>query len=102
MKSFVPFLECRFNADRLLTRFEMALIVKRLWETRASTAEARAHVEFTDVPADHWALEAVQGAIDSGVLQGWEGKFNGDNQINRYQAAIILKKILAVPERRKD
>jgi hypothetical protein len=86
-----------FRGGSPVTRFEMASIVARLCRAKALAGSTKVPVNFTDVPADHWAFEAVQGAVDSGVLQGWEGKFNGEKQITRYQAAVIVKKILEVP-----
>lgn len=50
--------------------------------------------EFSDVPKTHWAYPAVQQAVNAGVMQGFGGKFHGEKFINRYQMAVIVKKIL--------
>jgi len=57
-------------------------------------ASAYAANPFSDVPRTHWAYESIQKAVDAGILQGYEGKFHGDKLVNRYQMAVIVKKIL--------
>jgi hypothetical protein len=57
-------------------------------------ASAYAANPFSDVPRTHWAYESIQKAVDNGILQGYEGKFHGDKLVNRYQMAVIVKKIL--------
>jgi len=52
--------------------------------------------EFSDLPRTHWAFSAVQRSVDAGILQGFDGKFHGEKLINRYQMAVIIKKILAI------
>lgn len=49
---------------------------------------------FSDVPRTHWAYKAIQTAVDAGVLEGYDGKFHGEKLINRYQMAVIIKRIL--------
>jgi hypothetical protein len=50
---------------------------------------------FTDVPRTHWAYDAIQSAVDAGILQGYDGKFDGKKLLNRYQMAVITAKLLA-------
>ena len=49
---------------------------------------------YTDVPRGHWAYESVKKAAESGILQGYDGKFHGNKTINRYQMALIVARIL--------
>ena len=49
---------------------------------------------FSDVPRTHWAYSAIQRAVDAGVLEGYDGKFHGEKLINRYQMAVIVKRVL--------
>jgi hypothetical protein len=49
---------------------------------------------FNDVPRTHWAYKAIQKAVAAGVLEGYDGKFHGQKLINRYQMAVIIKRIL--------
>ena len=50
--------------------------------------------KFTDVPRTHWAYDAIQSAVDAGILQGYDGKFHGKRLLNRYQMAVITAKLL--------
>jgi len=46
---------------------------------------------FSDVPADHWAADAVTELADQGVLQGYpDGTFNGERAVTRYELAVTL------------
>lgn len=49
---------------------------------------------YTDVPRGHWAYESVKKAAESGILQGYDGKFHGNKTINRYQMALIVARLL--------
>ncbi len=49
---------------------------------------------FSDVPRSHWAYGALTRAVDAGVLEGYDGKFHGEKLINRYQMAVIIKRLL--------
>ena len=49
---------------------------------------------FSDVPRSHWAYEAIQKTVDAGVLQGFDGKFEGARLLNRYQMAVVVAKLL--------
>lgn len=47
--------------------------------------------EFTDVPADHWAYEAVQSMVRHGVVDGYEdGSFQPDGLLTREQFTKLL------------
>jgi hypothetical protein len=73
------------------------------WKTYAAGAllsiaasPAFAANPFADVPRTHWAYEAIQKAVDAGVLQGFDGKFMGEKTVNRYQMAVVVKRLLEV------
>ncbi|MFC1559991.1 S-layer homology domain-containing protein [Candidatus Margulisiibacteriota bacterium] len=49
---------------------------------------------FTDVPADHWAYDAVNELVAEGLTQGYpDGTFRGRNYITRYETAVFLSKM---------
>lgn len=51
--------------------------------------------QFSDMPAGHWATEAVQQLAAKGVLVGYpDGTFRGTETLTRYQAALILQRLL--------
>jgi len=51
--------------------------------------------QFSDVPAGHWAKEAVETLAAKGILTGFpDGTFRGNEPLTRYQAALILYRFL--------
>ncbi len=61
----------------------------------ASTTFAAAN-PFSDVPADHWAYDAVAQLADDGVIEGYgDGSYRGQNEITRYEMAQMVAKAMA-------
>jgi hypothetical protein len=60
----------------------------------AIAAPTFAATPFADVPKTHWAYDAINKAVDAGILQGYDGKFHGQRLLNRYQMAVIVAKLL--------
>ncbi|MBQ5920480.1 MAG: S-layer homology domain-containing protein [Selenomonadaceae bacterium] len=62
----------------------------------ASTTFAAAN-PFADVPADHWAYDAVAQLVQDGVVNGYsaDGSFKGDQSMSRYEMAQIVAKAMA-------
>ncbi len=51
---------------------------------------------FVDVPAKHWAYDAVSKLAQAGIVDGYgDGTFRGDKNITRYEMAQIVAKALA-------
>jgi hypothetical protein len=51
--------------------------------------------QFSDVPAGHWAKEAVEALAAKGILVGFpDGTFRGNEPLTRYQAALIIYRLL--------
>ncbi len=65
----------------------------------ASTTFAAAN-PFADVPADHWAYDAVAQLVQDGVVNGYaaDGTFKGDQSMSRYEMAQIVAKAMAKSE----
>jgi hypothetical protein len=52
-------------------------------------------VELKDIPAGHWASEAIKVAANCGVVRGFpDGTFRGNEPVTRYQAAAIVARLL--------
>src|SRR5690554_2248270 len=50
---------------------------------------------FADVPANHWAYEAVNKLVAAGLISGYpDGTFKGQNQLTRYEVATMLARLL--------
>ena len=51
---------------------------------------------FADVPADHWAYDAVAQLAEDGILEGYGDKsFRGNRQITRYEMAQMVARARA-------
>ncbi|MEX2534862.1 MAG: S-layer homology domain-containing protein [Trueperaceae bacterium] len=54
---------------------------------------------LADVPDDHWAADAVERIADLGIVQGFpDGTFRGNEPFTRYQAALVVDRLLRVLE----
>ena len=60
--------------------------------TTTTAAQAPA---LTDVPAGHWAKDAVDRLVSQGIILGFpDGTFRGTQNLTRYQAAVIIARVL--------
>ena len=60
-----------------------------------ATAFAAAN-PFEDVPADHWAYDAVAQLAADGVIEGYgDGTYRGDQEITRYEMAQMVARAMA-------
>ena len=56
---------------------------------------ANVHMEFPDVPKNHWAYEYVQTLADRGLIAGYpDGEFKGGRQMTRYEFAAVIYRAL--------
>ncbi|MEJ6952067.1 S-layer homology domain-containing protein [Natronospora cellulosivora (SeqCode)] len=54
---------------------------------------------FKDVPAEHWANEAIDNLVSHGIISGYSNEiFRGDQKLSRYEMAFILHNILDMLE----
>ena len=61
----------------------------------ASTTFAASN-PFSDVPADHWAYDAVSQLAQDGVIEGYgDSTFQGNKNITRYEMAQMIAKAMA-------
>jgi len=49
---------------------------------------------FSDVPAGHWAYDAVSKLVKDGLVEGYNGRFAGDNKLTRYEMAEITANVM--------
>ncbi|MGP1367031.1 MAG: S-layer homology domain-containing protein [Schwartzia sp. (in: firmicutes)] len=53
---------------------------------------------FEDVPADHWAYDAVAQLAYDGIIEGYgDGTYRGDQALTRYEMAQMVARALASP-----
>ncbi len=51
---------------------------------------------FEDVPADHWAYDAIAQLAADGVIEGYgDGTYRGDQEITRYEMAQMVARAMA-------
>ncbi|CAN5633877.1 S-layer homology domain-containing protein [soil metagenome] len=59
--------------------------------------------QFPDIPVDHWAGDAVSEIADLGIVIGFpDGTFRGNEAFTRYQAALVVSRLLSVVEANLD
>jgi len=52
---------------------------------------------FPDVPAYHWAYDAVKVVADLEIYEGYpDGEFKGDDPLSRYESALVVARLLTV------
>lgn len=57
----------------------------------STPALAATSSSFSDVPADHWAYEALDYLAANGVIEGYpDGSFQGGRAMSRYEMAAIV------------
>lgn len=50
---------------------------------------------FSDLPAQHWAYDAVRRLADAGIVDGYgDGTFRGDRTMTRYEMALVVANAL--------
>ena len=79
-----------FKPNAPITRAEFAAIA-----TRFSDASYTGRCTFTDVPADHWAANAIALAQDLGWINGYsDGTFKPNQPITRAEAMTLINRVL--------
>ena len=79
-----------FNPNASITRAEFAAIA-----TRFSNATYTGSCSFSDVPANHWAANAIALAEDLGWINGYsDGTFRPNQPITRAEAMTLINRVL--------
>ncbi len=61
----------------------------------ASAQTAPQAPTLTDVPAGHWAKDAIDLLIEKGIILGYpDGTYRGSQNLTRYEAAVIIARLL--------
>ena len=78
-----------FAPEREITRAEFVTLLSRFYPMEESSRN------FTDVPADHWALGAIRSAAEKGWTSGYpDGTFRPDQSISRAETAVMMNRVL--------
>ena len=74
----------------------LAPILGALFILGGSGTVSAAANPFSDVPADHWAYDAVSRLAADGVIEGYgDGTYRGDKNITRYEMAQMIARAMA-------
>lgn len=74
-----------------MTKKKLAVCVLSALMLSSTSAFAATNDLFSDVPADHWAYDAVNQLSRDGIITGYEdGTFKGDLIVTRYEMAQIV------------
>lgn len=86
-----------FRPNASITRAEFAAIATRFFEETGATYEPGT---FTDVTGDEWFAGAIMGAVNLGLIGGYEdGTVRPNNNITRAEACAIVNRTLGrVPD----
>ncbi len=50
---------------------------------------------FNDVPANHWAHDALAQVATAGLLEGYgDGTYRGEDSLSRYQVAVLTSRVV--------
>ncbi len=61
----------------------------------AMVAQAPA-TPFADVPANHWAYQAIASLAADGLIEGYtDAQFKGDRPLSRYEMAVLVARVIA-------
>ncbi|MEJ2290590.1 MAG: S-layer homology domain-containing protein [Deinococcales bacterium] len=73
------------------------IVLTLLAATLVSGALAQNSTSFPDIPANHWAADAVNRIANLGIVIGFpDGTFRGNEAFTRYQAALVISRLLDV------
>ena len=79
-----------FRPNEAITRAELAAMLAQF-----SDAKPVKGVKFSDVPAEHWAYEAIAIAAKMGWIEGYpDGKFRPDATITRAEMMTLVNRAL--------
>jgi hypothetical protein len=77
-----------------LTAIGLAAGLSVLGISAAQTVAYAQGAAFPDVPANHWAYQAVQDLADKGYVKGYpNGKFLGGRALTRYEFATVIDRM---------
>ena len=86
---------CFMKKEFLMKKTLVSALTTALVVGAASTTFAAAN-PFSDVPADHWAYDAVSQLAADGVIEGYgDTTFRGNQNITRYEMAQMIAKAMA-------
>lgn len=78
-----------FAPDKNVTRAQFAKMI-----VQAFDLEGVGEASFTDVSEDAWYAQAVLVAANNAIVNGYDGRFNPEENISCRDAALIISRVL--------
>ncbi|WMT40456.1 S-layer homology domain-containing protein [Paenibacillus sp. D2_2] len=84
-----------FDAEKAITRAEMAVIVDHLMAKQGKTGISAEHqVIYADLSDKHWAYEAIMRSQAYGIMEGYpDSMFKPNQKLTRAEAVKILNRL---------
>lgn len=74
----------------------LILIASLVAGALAGTGARAQATPFADVPANHWAYQAIASLAADGLIEGYsDGQFKGDRPLSRYEMAVLVARVIA-------
>lgn len=84
-----------FGGEELVNRYELAEIILGIYREFGTKMNIPNNfIKYADAEPTSNSFWAVQIALQTGILQGFDNRFFGDKFVNRYQMAVVMSKIL--------
>ncbi len=82
-----------FNEKMPVLRSELAVILSEGFNLK-NTASSK----YTDIPADYWAKDWINGALNAGVMIGYpDNKFRPDQPVTKAEVFATIAQLISVP-----
>lgn len=90
-----PYSDGTFRGDRNTTRYDMAIMAANMLKKQLGDVDAESDIHFTDVPEGHKAYKALELLAAYEIIKpDKDGNFRGDDDITRYETAVVLANYL--------
>ncbi|MBR2214431.1 MAG: S-layer homology domain-containing protein [Selenomonadaceae bacterium] len=94
----MPSSDNTFRGEGKATRYDVSYMVGTYLKNKGATPTSKT---FPDVPTGHPAKEAIAYSAD--VMSGYtDGTFRGDEEISRFQLAMVLSQLVGNASANKD
>lgn len=92
--------DAKFSGERSFSRAEIALMFVPLLVKFHQTDGVK-NMEFSDIPKDHWAYDAVNLVCSKGIMSGYgDNTFRGNNPVTKYEAALMICNFLHLSDKK--
>lgn len=88
--------QLRFHGGHKVTRYQLAQAIYQVFDwLQVQPILAQQKVDSSDVPAQHWAADAVQEVLNAHIMDvDKHGHFDGERPATRYELSTALVRLL--------